>query len=191
MTALLANRLAVSCDRCGQWFYTDTPLAITAPCPVCDGPLASRGRVRADLTAHHDEERMACNDICQGAKGVSCNCQCGGKNHGHYFTVTVTVEDGKVSMSLDDPTRLEAVRDKNLPLIERSEVLRDEVVALLEVKYADVLVEYRKGGWMPEWIYGPVREWREYRKAVAVAMKYKQPSARVRKLEAMKMEVSR
>ena len=181
-------RVAVACKRCGQWLYAEeeTRSLLAAPCPVCGGQLALKGQVRLDGTAFHAEERMACNDVCQGAKGIKCNCKCEGKNHGNYFTVTVVVEDGAVRLDLADAARLAKIKAKNLPLIEQAEALVTELVEVLETRHAQALVAYRAGEWLPAAKYEEIRAWGDGRGAIRKAMACKMPATRVKKLEALK-----
>jgi hypothetical protein len=50
------------------------------------------------------EERCACDARCTNAVGPSCDCQCGGVNHGTQAVVTVTVDAGPIPQANVRPT---------------------------------------------------------------------------------------
>lgn len=183
-------RRAVSCKRCGTWLYHSTTADTSrSACPICDGPLEYRGEVRPDNTVTRTVEDMACNDQCQGAKGVVCNCHCGGTNHGCWFTVTVTLVESKVSLALEDTSKVDKLRARNLPLIEQAEHLAGELVDMLEHRYARVIADRRAGRWLDAGDYAAVCAWSDYRKAIRKAQTFKQPAARVKKLEQLRAEI--
>lgn len=60
---------------------------------ICDGRLEAMGYVRIYRTAEQlvtrDAEVCACDERCTTARGPSCNCKCGGANHGLGLGATV------------------------------------------------------------------------------------------------------
>lgn len=72
---------------------------------VCGGKLRFMGDIRersrgAVFVTQHEE--TVCDDRCTGAIGPSCNCPCGGVNHGTGRTVTVETVQGKVQIVTED-----------------------------------------------------------------------------------------
>lgn len=72
---------------------------------VCGGKLRFMGDIRerrhgSIFVTEHEE--TPCDDRCTGAIGPSCNCPCGGTNHGTGRTVTVETIGGKVKMVTED-----------------------------------------------------------------------------------------
>lgn len=64
---------------------------------VCDGKLELLGRVcRARRGLVLDSERCACDGRCTNAPGPSCDCKCGGVNHGTGRMVPIVVDAGGV-----------------------------------------------------------------------------------------------
>lgn len=64
---------------------------------VCDGRLELLGRVaRARKGLVLDSERCACDGRCTNAPGPSCDCKCGGVNHGTGRMVPVVIDAGGV-----------------------------------------------------------------------------------------------
>lgn len=188
-TTTIVNRHGYSCGRCGEWFFTADRLPAT-DCPICEGRLACRGVVKPDRRVTFDVELSACDDRCTGAKGVKCDCQCGGRNHGSHRTVTVTVTAGIARVDLDHPGRLEVLRSKRLPLIAEAETLAAGIVARLEVDYRDVLADYRAGRWLPSGDFQRVRRWQDYRAGIRHANALKTPEGRLKALRRIQAEVA-
>ena len=78
-------------------------------CGLCGGRVEEMGRVTRDrrgmVTAAYDAP--ACDARCTHARGPSCDCPCGGANHGTGVTVPVVVTEGapRVSMPLEGKAR--------------------------------------------------------------------------------------
>lgn len=71
------------------------------------------GRVQRDRLVR-DDARPPCDARCTGALGPTCNCRCGGKNHGSGRVVVIAVDAGsvpRVSDRDDLGVRLERVRE--------------------------------------------------------------------------------
>jgi len=76
-----------------------------ALCGLCNGKIEVMGRVKADRPTwmvRESYEKCVCDARCQSAKGPSCDCPCGGKNHGTSVTVTVEVIDSTPRVSTPD-----------------------------------------------------------------------------------------
>lgn len=63
---------------------------------ACDGRLELLGRVGPKPGLWRDSERCACDARCTNAPGPSCDCRCGGANHGTGRVVPVEVAAGGV-----------------------------------------------------------------------------------------------
>lgn len=64
---------------------------------VCDGKLELLGRVaRARRGLVLDSERCACDARCTNAPGPSCDCKCGGVNHGTNRVVPIEIGAGGI-----------------------------------------------------------------------------------------------
>lgn len=110
-------------------------------CGVCGGKLECMGRVHgASLVT--EAERCPCDERCTAAQGPSCECKCGGVNHGTNMLVTVFVNvRGIPTLTPATPEAVEAAR-------KRAEELRAAVeAATLAVNeaYAD-LIQWKKTG---------------------------------------------
>lgn len=60
-----------------------------AECGACGGDVEYMGPVNKHHQISHTETQPACDGRCTGAIGPSCDCQCGGENHGTGATVEV------------------------------------------------------------------------------------------------------
>lgn len=77
------DRFIGFCEPCIRPVAVEKPGALFdtewVGCPQC-GHLIYCQRIYGTLTVEH-----TCDDSCQGARGVSCECACGGANHGIGF----------------------------------------------------------------------------------------------------------
>ena len=64
-------------------------------CSACTAPIELMGQVRYQRIINM-EEHTPCDARCTMASGPSCDCACGGKNHGSKITVTVAVDVGGI-----------------------------------------------------------------------------------------------
>jgi hypothetical protein len=60
-----------------------------AVCDACEGRIEYLGEAERHTLAHLDGWRPACDGKCVGARGPSCDCKCGGENHGTGLMVPV------------------------------------------------------------------------------------------------------
>lgn len=63
---------------------------------LCDGNLELMGRVSRKPGLVLDSERCACDSRCTNAPGPSCECRCGGENHGTGRVVPIEIDAGGV-----------------------------------------------------------------------------------------------
>jgi hypothetical protein len=79
-----------------------------------------------------------CDGRCTSAKGPSCDCSCGGRNHGSNLLVTVVVDAGSIPHATNTPTPK--------ALAQRAEFLT--ALESVRSEYAD-LADRRASGWIP------------------------------------------
>ncbi len=83
---------------------------LNAQC-ACGGSLEYLGEVRDDGRAIETAELSICDDRCTSARGISCRCQCGGKNHGTHLTVMVEYDNGKAIVRPVDARAIERANE--------------------------------------------------------------------------------
>jgi len=71
-------------------------------CGACGGAIEYMGEVHRDHLIR-TALRVPCDGRCTGATGPSCDCRCGGKNHGSNRLVEVVVETGKLPRLMAPP----------------------------------------------------------------------------------------
>lgn len=101
------NRYAVRCADClsvsfieageePRWTWSPaTGRVAPLQCAACDGPVSSMGRVQAGRLKRSGLE-VPCDARCTNARGPSCDCSCGGRNHGSQLLVSVEHDLGAV-----------------------------------------------------------------------------------------------
>ena len=112
-----------------------------ATCGACGGRMEHMGQVGAD--PHRlvkVGERSPCDDRCTMAAGPSCECKCGGENHGSHLLVVVTRDAG------DRPT-VTPMRDlaRHRLMGEAYRALRETVRGRLEARYGAAMRAKRAG----------------------------------------------
>ncbi len=71
-------------DPCDGETWVQTPgNDASKPCPRCASPLPRRSIVKGRYSAHR-----RCDARCENAVGPSCECQCGGANHGRGYLIS-------------------------------------------------------------------------------------------------------
>ena len=94
---MTAGRHFYRCFRCCHTIAVEGKLDPEAARCACDGKLELLGRVApARRRLVLDSERCACDGRCTHAPGPSCDCSCGGANHGTGRLVPVLVDAGGV-----------------------------------------------------------------------------------------------
>lgn len=114
-----------------------------AVCGACGGTLETMGQVGRDHRLGFTYTESVCAAACTSAKGPSCGCVCGGKNHGTRRVRTVHVDRGPVPAV--DPENLEKAR----ATAEEYRAAVRAVLAAHAAKYADVM-ERKAAGWIPD-----------------------------------------
>lgn len=91
-----ASRWFVRCRDCLSVVAVEVQPTAEMRCGACDGKIEVMGRVTRDgkrmVTGAYDAP--ACDARCTHARGPSCDCQCGGVNHGTGATVPVVEMEG-------------------------------------------------------------------------------------------------
>jgi len=91
------------CPLCLTVAATEGNNVSSLNCGHCKVSMNYMGRVSQNrLVQTH--ERCACDARCTGAVGPSCDCVCGGVNHGRNAVVEVTVDCGPVPVAQVKPT---------------------------------------------------------------------------------------
>lgn len=125
------------------------PYSAKIDCP-CGGSLEHLGRVTQENKHGHDAVKSVCDDRCTSAIGPSCNCQCGGPNHGTGRVVQVFVVDGKATIKHFDP-------DTSMKIANEYREAVAQVIASLDAKFPEDAgyfgkrgyhsLNYRNGSW--------------------------------------------
>lgn len=108
----MTNRFFYKCTGCLEVVALPERLAMNyshsvAVCSSCGQHFEFMGRVHRDRLIQEHQE-CACDDRCTSARGPSCNCKCGGENHGAGMAgyVTVTTDAGAIpQVTLPSPER--------------------------------------------------------------------------------------
>jgi hypothetical protein len=85
------NRYFYRCPDCLSVMAVDGSPYAQLEC-ACGGQCEKMGRVYRDRLVT-ETERCLCDDRCQCARGPSCNCKCGGENHGVGLVSRVELRD--------------------------------------------------------------------------------------------------
>lgn len=99
-----------------------TPQTAKMRCELCDVEVENMGRVHQAARPYlitGTAEVCACDGRCTGARGPSCDCPCGGRNHGTGATVTVTFTAGIPRATVLDAAKAIARRDEFKALVEQ------------------------------------------------------------------------
>mgnify|MGYP000877202420 CR=1 FL=1 len=83
------------CLACSEVAVVEEAIPADARC-LCDGRLRLLGRVGPGKRLVREVDRCPCDGRCTGAPGPSCDCRCGGANHGSGRVVSVLVDAGGV-----------------------------------------------------------------------------------------------
>lgn len=105
---------------------------------ACGGPTTWMGQVHR-TRLQKTEERCPCDARCTCARGPSCDCSCGGANHGTGAVVKVVVSDTSVPVAT------------NAPSIERRDEFRAASAAALSrirSRYGAYVDDFRNGVWI-------------------------------------------
>lgn len=147
-------------------------------CGACGGAVEVTGYVsRARLVAAHGEA-SPCDWRCTNATGPSCDCSCGGSNHGSQKLVSFVVTD-----SIPRITPLDTEKSKKIA----AEATTGQAAAYKAIEHLGA-VEYREwaaGVWLEGVAYSRAMEYREARYAINDAMAAKNHKNRMTKLAAV------
>lgn len=76
-----------SCGRPARLTPEQRPRDVRPACPGCGGSLY----VPAGAEIVAQENGQPCNAICMNARGPSCDCSCGGANHGAGWAIGLSL----------------------------------------------------------------------------------------------------
>ena len=130
-----------------------------ATCGACSGEMEYIGRVERNRLVRTDHV-CPCDGRCTNATGPSCDCQCGGANHGSGVLVPVTVEIGQLP-------RIE-VKPDAAKRADEYRALYQQVRAAWDARYREITerkrCEYLSGGAYSLFLEGQ-DQWAQVRKA--------------------------
>jgi len=147
-----------------------------ATCGECGGAVEFMGRTERNRLVK-DAMLCPCDARCTGARGPSCDCRCGGENHGSNLWVPVTVDAGGVPLVHTYPGAAKWARHYR----ELLEAAR----AALSARYGAIIERKRAG------VYLDAGEFRLYcrsvdlHRAISAAAAMRSHHGRNRKLEAI------
>jgi hypothetical protein len=127
------TRYCYRCCDCLAVFFSDGKANGYVRC-ACGGVCEELGRVHGTSLVK-DTEKCPCDGRCTNANGPSCDCRCGGENHGNGALVTFTHVAGKVVAS-------------NAPNQQRA----DEYRAALTYAQGRMAAKY-PAGWLEYYLY--------------------------------------
>ena len=91
------------CPLCLTVAATEGDAVSRLDCGYCQVAMNYMGRVQRSRLVR-DDDFCPCDARCTNAVGPSCDCSCGGLNHGTGALVTVTVDAGPVPIANVQPT---------------------------------------------------------------------------------------
>lgn len=143
LSVFAIEKAIFNCDRDwskNEYDRWETAEGLPIVCP-CGGEVVYIGPV----TKHHvhdTEEVSACDGRCTEAKGNSCNCVCGGENHGTGKYVTISVRQ-----DIDAPKQKGIDYDYAKLVRERRETIRKPFELEISQIKKGIRVENKKRWW--------------------------------------------
>lgn len=131
------SRWFYRCGDCLTVFAADSAKAHDGLLCACGGRSKVLGKVRRGRLVI-DALACPCDGRCTGARGPSCDCSCGGKNHGSGMVVRVTVFDGAIPKASSAP---------NAKALAQAEAFRAALAPLRAER--DELHASRRNGYLP------------------------------------------
>lgn len=131
-------RYCYRCEDCLFVSFTEEPVKESAESAGCGGKIEAMGRVvRKRLTV--TETLCACDGRCTSATGPSCDCSCGGANHGSGAVVRVIRDAGAVpSLTARDSDAQYAAAAAYRAAIKAAQTR-------MEIEYGSLLEDYKQG----------------------------------------------
>lgn len=128
-----AKRYYYKCCDCLSPMVTERPMTGPAEC-FCGGNLAYMGQVKRDGHVHDEGTATPCNTLCTDATGPSCDCSCGGKNHGVHMAADIKVDIDRGVVILTPPNK-----EKALAVAKEYREAHDAAWQRLVARYGDDL----------------------------------------------------
>lgn len=127
---------------CERYFYR-CPCCLTVAainerisrplCSVCGDNCDFMGRVHRDRLVKEGME-CKCDARCTFARGPSCDCKCGGVNHGQGILVFVRRDAGKVPvLEMQNPHKAKRIADEFRAALQSA---KEEIEQLVNLKHA-------------------------------------------------------
>ncbi len=161
--SVMATAENLRCDVDGR--------AAIAPRCTCGGKLKFMGEIKRErLTV--TEAHSACDGRCTNAPGPSCDCKCGGENHGTQRIVEVVRDLGPAPrLRTPNPARAEEFR-----------AAKDRALLAFDARYPDLRLNIKEGRHVG---HGLWEETRSFFHGSAVASKIKNHKNRIAALTAL------
>jgi hypothetical protein len=138
------SKYYVQCSKCLSKAVVEVEAApYRSICASCEGECRVMGKVQGDRYARV-ENRCPCDSRCTGAQGPTCDCSCGGANHGSNLVVPVVVEAGIVKIQIVATEEAKARRAE-------VEALVAEAKAAIEARWGEILAAKARGEWIQDW----------------------------------------
>lgn len=163
--------------KCNDCLTSFTSLVKVDLC-ACGGKVECMGTVKGDKYIR-TEERCACDKRCTHALGPSCDCVCGGENHGTGRVVEIVIESGVArSASVDNVALGRAAEFRRT---------RDDALRAYKQRWGSVDEAKQRGEFIPKdtWL-----AWRKAQEALETACKGKVHSNRIKQLVKLARESS-
>ncbi len=145
-------------------------------CGACSGRVEHMGQVAADRLVRY-EHRCPCDHRCTNAVGPSCDCRCGGVNHGSGMVVRVVASS-------------EGIPVAQIPRASHARMIADEyraavAAAKTRIAWAYATIEAKRRG---EWIrsYADLTAAQRIVEKVSQARAYRTHKRRISALEAIR-----
>lgn len=167
-------RTYLRCRDCLTTVVVEGKVAANPTCAACGGTFARVGVVKA-ARVFRLEERCACDGRCTNAPGPSCDCSCGGVNHGTGRVVTVEVEIGRAVVRTPDAATAKA----------RAKQFKDAVFMLnaaIGQKFRGDLDNYKAGRWVPRDVWDAIRSVHDRRRRAVAGKVHKARIKAIREL---------
>lgn len=153
--------------------YHDGHTMRVGTCGACGGWIEYMGRTERNRLVR-TEDQCPCDARCTGARGPSCDCRCGGKNHGSNLWVSVTVDAGGIPV-VNTPKYAAEYAKQYRGLVA-------EVRAAIEERYGAVIARKRAGEYIDNAEYSRYLDGCRLKRAVWTAEAMRSHSARNKKL---------
>ena len=164
-----------------HYYESDSGFPRYGKCGACGGRIEFMGRTERSRLVR-DSERCPCDARCTSARGPSCDCQCGGENHGSNLWVPITVDAGGIPIAHVSP-QASQLADKYRDLVA-------QVTTALWKRYGSFIEAKRRGEYLSGAGFSLYLEGARRLRALHSAKELRSHNGRNKKLEAILREVA-